>query len=103
MFSSPSCAAAFRFRQDKGFFFLFVCFVSGFFFFFPASPDLLSGCWVDRRVRFFCARVLMFHLRGETAAALIIEPLLTCSVRWKEKHQVAAAAAAAAQCEHSSY
>lgn len=52
---------------DKTIFFnvfcLFVLFLgSFFFFFFTASPDLLTGCWVDRHLRFFCARVLMFHL-----------------------------------------
>lgn len=99
MFSGPSCTADFIFRQDKGFFFLcflFVYFISGFllFFSFTASPDLLTGCWVDRHLRFFCARVLMFHLWGEMAAALIIDPLLICSVRWKEKQLLLASVAA---------
>lgn len=70
MFGGPSCTAGFKFRQDKRFFFIhFFCFfvlVLGSLFhslsFFPASLDLLSGCWVDRHLRFFGARVLMFHL-----------------------------------------
>lgn len=114
MFSRPSGTAGFIFRQDKVFFFMFFvclfCFWASFFLFFTASPDLLTGCWVDRHLRFFCARVLMFHLWGEMAAALIIEPLLICSVRWKEKQLLPASsrsreavATASVECEHSTY
>lgn len=112
MFSRPSGTAGFIFRQDNFFFnvfCLFVLFLDFFFFFFTASPHLLTGCWVDRHLRFFCARVLMFHLWGEMAAALIIDPLLICSVRWKEKQLLAssrsreAVGTASVECEHSSY
>lgn len=67
--------------RDSFYSFFFVCL---FDFCFSFSCDQ-SGCWVDRHMRFFCAHVFMFHLWGETAAALIIDPLLVCSVRWKEK------------------